>query len=276
MNKDLQVWKVQIAQTIPHEKRFAKELRKLFAAQEKEVLRNVSKVKFPSQKKEFIIKQEFDVIFEGITFDAVKWNKQFIKTMLPLYRAMAVDAGEKALGDIGVGIAFNVEDIAVKKFIQEKVINFSGFVNGETTKRLNQIIKPIIVEGGAIEIVREKIQKAVKKVYNSSVRGTAPRARMIARTEMVGTANGSQLEGFAQSGVVKYKGWLTSTDLKVRDTHITAGRRYTRTKGIPLKSLFRVGSAKLTSPGNLVSGPIGESINCRCILIVAKSKKVGN
>jgi len=273
MNDDV-IWKVQIAQTIPHEKRFAKELIKLFIAQEKEVLRNVKKVKLPKEKK-FDIKQSVDVILDDILFDSEKWDIEFVKKMLPFYRSMAIVAGESALAGIDVGVEFNVEDKAVKKFIREKTIKFSGFVNGETSKRLNRIIAPIIEEGGSIEIVREKIQLAVKKVYDSSIRGTASRARLIARTEMVGTANGSQLEGFKQSGVVKYKGWLTSRDLRVRDTHIAAGVRYTRLKGIPLDQPFLVGNAKLSAPGNLISGEKSEIMACRCTLIVAKKRKKG-
>jgi len=271
---DTIIWKAQIAQTVVHERRFAKALRKLFARQEKEVLRKVQKSNL-SKLSTVTKADEFDTYLSSINLDEEQWNKTFISSMKPFYESMALAAGQSAMTDIGAGVAFDVEDVATKKFINDKVINFSGFVNGETNAGLNRLIKPIIKRGGSIEDVRERIQKSVVKRFNSSVRGTAPRARMIARTEMVGTANGSSLEAARQSGTVKFKAWLDSRDKRVRTDHRRAGIKYRRKKAIPLEQPFIVGRgktrAKLKSPGVLISGNAGQVINCRCTIIFTRT-----
>tara|TARA_Y100000310_G_scaffold325646_1_gene389400 strand:+ start:4692 stop:6764 length:2073 start_codon:yes stop_codon:yes gene_type:complete len=275
------IWKSQIAQTIPHEKKFAKILRLLFAAQEKEVLRNVQRLNLSHLVKKLFndleIKSDVDIAINKILFDKTKWDNKLVNGMLPTYNGMVSAAGKKVLTDLNLSLEFNTSDPEVVKFIKNKAIKFSGFVNGETAAGLNRVVRPIlervVQRGGTVEDVRERIQNAVKKRFDSSVRGTAPRARMIARTEMVGAANGGGLEAAKQSKVVKFKAWLTSKDLKVRDTHISAGIRYNKVKGIPIDKPFKVGTALLSVPGVAVGGIniAKEVINCRCTWIPVRS-----
>ena len=272
--RDTIEWKSIIAPTIIHEKRFVDVLKKLFSKQEQEVLVKVNKVDLLNLST--VIKtNEFDLYLDKISLDEPKWNKIFAKTTTPLYKNMVKTSGSKVFADLNMSVMFDLDAPDVRDFIKNKTITFSKFVNGETNAGLVRIIRPIIKRGGTIEEVRERIQLAVRKRFKGSLRGTAPRSRMIARTEMVSSSNGGTLLGFEKSKIVKFKGWLTSKDKKVRDTHRSAGRRYPRTKGIPLKMKFKVGTALLSAPGVAVGGinKAREIINCRCVLIGARKGK---
>lgn len=263
--RDLIEWKSQIAATISHERRFALVLRKLFKRQEKEVLGKVKKASLLNLTTVTKVKDQFDLYLDNLSLDESKWNKEFAKLTIPLYKNMVKVSGSKVFSDLNIGIAFNLDAPEVRNFIKNKAIKFSGFVNGETNAGLNRIIKPIIRRGGTIEEVRERIQNGVRRRFNSSVRGTASRARLISRTEMVGASNGGALEAAKQTKVVKLlKAWLTSKDKKVRGTHKSAGIRYSRIKGIALNKNFKVGSALLSAPGIAVGGSnkVAEVVNC--------------
>ena len=84
---DTIIWKAQIAQTIPHERRFAKALIKLFARQEKEVLRKVQKSKL-SKLSTVTKADEFDTYLSSINLNEEQWNKTFINSMKPFYESI--------------------------------------------------------------------------------------------------------------------------------------------------------------------------------------------
>ena len=64
-----------------------------------------------------------------------------------------------------------------------------------------------------------------------------------------------------------YKKWITRRDDRVRPTHAAADGQK-----VPLKSDFTVGGYSLNMPGDPY-GPLHERINCRCVVVGARSKK---
>lgn len=273
LTRDYIVWKAFTNRTAQMEKRFVNMLKALNGKQEKEVLAKAKRVNLSSvtDKKSIEIKaiSKFDLILTQIVFDKDKWSKIFAKTALPLYKAMAQQSGNAMMQSLNVGIDFNLSDKRVEDFIKKKTIKFAKDVNDTQSNKLNRVIKPILVRGGTVEAVRERIQIAINKAYVSSVRGTAPRSRMISQTEMNGVSNFANVEAMDQSGVVKFKSWITTKDIKVRETHVKAGRKYKRNHGIPLNDPFKVGQALLSSPGNIVGGSnvVKEIANCRCTAV---------
>ena len=91
----------------------------------------------------------------------------------------------------------------------------------------------------------------------------------IARTETHSAANEAGYEAATQTldaigGVTKFvKGWQTSEDEDVRETHVRAGEDYGEGREIPVEQNFKVGAVEMPYPGEYGSAP-EEVINCRC------------
>jgi SPP1 gp7 family putative phage head morphogenesis protein len=95
------------------------------------------------------------------------------------------------------------------------------------------------------------------------------RARSIARTQTGGAVSSGRHVGMKEAGIER-KGWLSSKDANVRETHKDADKRYA--KGIPLDEPFVVGGCFLMHPGD-PGGSIGEIAHCRCVELAVK---IGN
>lgn len=108
----------------------------------------------------------------------------------------------------------------------------------------------------------DKIAGRIRSTFNDIDKH---RARTIAVTETAVAYEGARIETFRAAGVTA-KGWMSSMDDRVRDSHEAADVRYS--EGIPLDEPFQVGAARLQYPGDPVGGRgyPEEVINCRCVL----------
>jgi predicted ABC-type ATPase len=92
---------------------------------------------------------------------------------------------------------------------------------------------------------------------------TEPRARVIARTEVIAAHNGA---GLAQARMIDdpamTKTWLATPDTRTRETHQEADGQT-----VPIGDLFYVGDAALDFPGD-PTGPPEEVVSCRCSIAV--------
>ncbi len=82
-------------------------------------------------------------------------------------------------------------------------------------------------------------------------------ARMLARTDLNGLANGASVMAATLVGI-QYKQWLTAEDDLVRDTHAEADGQT-----VPVDQAFDVGGEQLDYPGD-PAGSDAETCNCRC------------
>lgn len=87
---------------------------------------------------------------------------------------------------------------------------------------------------------------------------TEPRARNIARTEVISASNAAAHLQAQSAGVDMEKEWIDTHDNRTRLTHRIAGGQR-----VPLTQPFTVGGFPLMFPGD-PAGPPGEVINCRC------------
>jgi hypothetical protein len=87
-----------------------------------------------------------------------------------------------------------------------------------------------------------------------------PRARTIARTEVVSASNAGSLAVARASGVELEKEWIATFDERTRETHAIADGQK-----VPIDRRFDVGGDMLDFPGDS-SGSPEEVINCRCTL----------
>lgn len=112
-----------------------------------------------------------------------------------------------------------------------------------------------------------RIEQALDKVFaitaladDTQPPGLQTRAQRLARTAATSSYNRAMLEQIRADGFT-LKLWVAHHDSRTRDTHAHADGT-----AIPLDNPFRVGDGFLSYPGD-PTGPIGETINCRCVLV---------
>lgn len=128
------------------------------------------------------------------------------------------------------------------------------------------------VRGDVARSVLDSYQKGLSvidaaKAIQAAVEEIAPvRAAMLARTDLVGLANGASVAA-AQivmgadtggEGALGYKRWLATEDERTREAHAEADGQI-----VPLAQPFDVGGEHLLYPGD-PNGSSDEVINCRC------------
>lgn len=109
------------------------------------------------------------------------------------------------------------------------------------------------------------VERALDFVFSrvledGSPSGIQTRAQRMARSAATRTYNHSMLQQIMADGFT-LKLWVSHHDERTRDTHM-----HTDGVAIPLDDAFRVGGGFLLYPGDPY-GPIGETINCRCVLV---------
>lgn len=264
-------WRMNIRRLIRYEDQFFARLKKLFGKQEKEVLKNLEKAKYELPEKPK--KADDDKIINQVLFNEKEWIKNFSDDVKPLIGSIVAEAGKRTIDSVGFALDFNKDNKSVIEFIDSMTFRFAKDVNKNTIEKLTPSLREALKDGENIE----KIRKRIQAIFDGGVRGEANRARLIARTETLAADNGGSLLGAEQVqrdiGVETRKGWLTSRDAKVRETHIKAGKQYgTKLKSIPLHKKFRVGKYWMKHPGDMAGG-VEERARCRCALIFFVTRK---
>jgi len=183
-------------------------------------------------------------------FDMAQWIKAFRSEMRPVLVTIIEDAGQQALDDLALTMTFDVAQPAVARFLERRAQRFAQKVNETTWSSLKASLQEGIAAG---ENIRE-FEQRVLDVMAERIRSTP---ETIARTEVIGAANGGTLEAWRQSDVVETKVWLAGLDDRTRPTHVEAHGQTRK-----LDEDFEVGAGRGPAPGQM--GLPEEDINCRC------------
>lgn len=220
---------------VPHERAVASAARKLFEAQRAEVEHNLQ----ASQKS------------APDPFDLIEWIKKFKAEITPLLVAALDDAGQDAARELGIDLAFEVEDPNVAKFLKQRQQKFAVKLNEDTWQELKTSFELGVAEGENIA----QLLARVELIMGGRIRSTP---ETIARTEIISAMNKGTLESWRQTGVVKRKTWLATLDDRVRDPHAQA-----HGQTVAFDEAFVVDGERLQHPGD-PNGSAGNVINCRC------------
>jgi hypothetical protein len=158
-------------------------------------------------------------------------------------------------------------------WLQELEKNFNANI---AKKKLAEILgttmdlaKPVIMdalkmaaEGSSIDAIQKEIIKNLNGVGGAV---SPARARMIARTEVIGASNQSTFEAVKSSGVEVEKKWLTG-GLNIRDSHRDAEKLGWIDFNEPFKLKKKNGYDEMMHPGD-PKGSAENVINCKCVLI---------
>ncbi len=169
-------------------------------------------------------------------------------------------SGQRRLDELGVEIAFDLDDPRVVQFIAEESSNQIVGINNRTKKLVRATLREGFENGESIN----KLARRIRGVYADA---QGRRSLVIARTESVRALNSGQVAATAQAGF-EGKQWLSTQDPKVRDTHAIGTGMDGQIVGV---------NGDFVSPSGAV-GPFpgamstaAESVNCRCTtLSIAK------
>lgn len=145
--------------------------------------------------------------------------------------------------------------------------NISKIITETTKNYFDEVVEKFTVNG--------KLEALPKKIIREFKKKNKPRNKIIGTTESNKAIQQGEIEA-AQEMERKqpfdiYKTWRSQQDLRVRDTHVRADKRYSR-EPIPVRAMFQVGRGFGLYP--LASTlPYEEVVQCRCYLILRKVNK---
>ncbi len=181
-------------------------------------------------------------------FDMREWLKRFRGDIRPVMREIIADVGAEAFADLGLMLAFNVDNPLVIRFLESRAQRFAEHVLDTTWQMLKDSLGQGITAGEGIPQLAERVQS----VMGDRIRSTPEN---IARTEVAGAYSGGTLEAWRQSEVVRGKVWLASLDDRTRDSH-----RVAHGQTVAMDEDFIVGAGRGPAPGQI--GEPEEDINC--------------
>lgn len=185
-------------------------------------------------------------------FNQAQWIKAFRQEARPVLSDIIQEAGNEALDEIGLSIAFDVLDPNVVRFLERRAQRFAREVNETTWSELKKSLAEGIKAGESIPALADRVEAVMAERIRST-------PETIARTEVIGASNGGTLEAWKQTDVVEGKSWLAALDDRTRDTHVAA---HGQTVG--LDEDFQVGGCSGPAPGQ--TGCAEEDIQCRCTI----------
>lgn len=171
----------------------------------------------------------------------------------PPVTALVEEGAKRILRELGVEMAFNVNDPKVAKWLGSRMDMFSEEVAGTTFDDIRAVLRQGFSDGKPLSVIADTL----RETFDSYEKYRAP---LIARTETIAASNKADLLAIRQAGIEEkvVKTWLTAGDENVRPTHQQAGEEYA--DGIPIDDMFQVGDDEMDAPGN-GSDP-AETINC--------------
>ncbi len=229
-----------ISQTISKvEGPFSKALEKLFDAQAKEVLANLSANKGIALTKalqycNIVVKpnpeyrstdKKCDVVdyatipdpwigykftATGVNFDYDQWVKEFDDAGMP-HISESIRMGGAAFS-ASIGEVFNLADKETSAYIRARSYEYAAMVNDTTAARINQLV----AQGVESELTVEQMAVTLTKYFEAN---KLMRATRIARTETVNGTNAGRVHAMKQSKRVEKHMWISQRDKDVRELH---------------------------------------------------------
>jgi len=170
----------------PWEKKWKKELKSYFDEQEEEVLKNIENRKAAIRKEDI--------------YEIQKWNKKLLKAAKPLLLEIIQEGADNAREELGIEVAWNIDNPKVNKWIQEESGTKIKGINETTLEQLRITLQDGIDLGEGVD----DLAKRVRETFENA-RGY--RAEVIARTETLNSFRFGNAELYREAGVEKMQWW---------------------------------------------------------------------
>jgi HK97 family phage portal protein len=225
------MWRAFVRQLQPWENKLGSQCEDFFRRQRKSIIAKL--------KDERNIRAKEDVANDP--FDLKRWAQLMRETVRPTITALVEEVGATAVDQIAAGLSFDVENPAIVRFLERRTQRFAKQVNETTWNSLKESLGEGITNG-------EKLDELIARVETVMAGRISSSAETIARTEVVGAANGGTLEAWKQTEVVRGKQWVASLDDRTRDSHVEA-----HGQTVALDDDFEVGDGNGPCPSSIVS-----------------------
>ncbi len=193
---DQKFWEKKIVRTDKYELELAKLQKRIWKAQEKDILENLS-----SKKDIKLIKNEDEL------FEEKKFNLMYIALYTKFFKDFMNKEWVFALKEI------SDETFAIAKlnvWIWENIDRMSQDIDATTRKEMFEIIK----QGNRDKVWVAVISASIRTKFAQYTKKSW-RIEKVVRTEITRASNKSQEEAYEQSWVVLYKQWFTALDERV-------------------------------------------------------------
>jgi len=268
--KRRRVWQNWVVSWAGLEREYGVAIRKLFLRQQRQLIELLKKAMSPAKSA---AKAAGDDIIARIVLDLTSEDKR-LKAIHAAFFGKGAELGirqalAEASGIIDKDKLQAVVDIAKRRPAVRRALITGAHkltkVNVTTQAAVARQLKQGLDAGEGLVDLSARIRRTLG--------GNLNRAQSIARTQTAGAVGAGRHAGLAAAAVEK-RGWLSSRDGSVRESHQQAERDYA--DGISLGLPFRVGDSLLMHPAD-PSGSPAEVINCRCceIAIFAAGKAFG-
>lgn len=210
------------------------------------------------------------VTLDDLAVMATQWLKLLDSDIMPIVRetvddtadfvrAQIVEAlptlyGQPEDNELDVAVPSEVPpipDVTADLIMQEarnRLVGIGDIVWANARQQLADGIR----EGDSIRQLADRVRTAAAV--------SEPRARTIARTEVVGASNSAAIAQARSAGVPMRKLWMATEDARTRPSHVIADGQT-----VELDEPFDVGGFLLDFPGD-PTGPPQEIISCRCAI----------
>lgn len=177
----------------------------------------------------------------------------FTDLLAGIVRGAATISGVSTLLELATGTQFNTKDRALLQYITTQSERSASLIRGESDKRVIQSLWDVVYEG---DYTIPKATERLQQDYGFSKK----RAKVIARTEIIGASHKGQFIADRQSGIVIAKTWNSALDGKTREPHVKADQQT-----VAFDEPFKVKGEYLLHPSDQSLGASpGNVIQCRC------------
>lgn len=231
------------------EKKFVRQMKHYFDAQEKEIMKNLEEQGLPKGRSgKVAVKSSVNRWINKILFDQKKQDDALVEMAGEVYRDNISVGSAAVAGLLGLTPSEVLATPFVVNFIQERSFLMLS-VNHTTTEKLKETLALGVAQGESLGEIRERITE----VYEDA-RGF--RAETIARTEVGSSQNFGRLAEMENQKVEK-KVWIAIFS-NTRDAHAVADGQV-----VGVHEHFDVGGEALEFPGD-PNGSAANTINCQC------------
>lgn len=139
----------------------------------------------------------------------------------------------------------------MRRYYGIDLLNIADGLTQTTKDQIGVVLKEAAEKGWSFDEIVKQLQAPEL---------SAARARVIARTEVVSSANGAAVINAKESGLELNKIWIATLDNRTRPDHLAVNGQI-----IGIHDNFNVGGSVMGQPGDRTKGADADEIcNCRC------------
>ncbi len=160
-----------------------------------------------------------------------------------------------------LSVSFDLENSAALAYLLTRPYEFASETIDSLIRQLRDVWNSYLTQGIREGMTIAELTEQVQRAFKGTERAEWWRARRIARTEAIGSANMGTAAAYRQANV-PWKTWASMRDGRVRDSH-----RAMNNVSVPTTEKFRLPSGvEGESPGDPAMGA-AETCHCRCALM---------